>query len=108
MSRHVGRMEWLKADTKNKRHRIADPYLRFWLAFLQRGIPLVERGRGDILLERIEGSWPSWRGRAVEPVVRESLLRLLPSERRPEYRNSRRLVEPAEQSGAYQIGGAVS
>jgi uncharacterized protein len=74
----------IKADTKNKRYRIADPYLRFWLAFLQRGIPLVERGRGDILLERIERSWPSWRGRAVEPVVRESLLRLLPNDRWPE------------------------
>ncbi|WP_424644137.1 ATP-binding protein [Embleya sp. AB8] len=70
-----------KADTKNKRYRVADPYLRFWLAFLQRGIPLIERGRGDVALERIERSWTSWRGRAVEPVIRESLLRLLPDER---------------------------
>ena len=73
-----------RADTKNKRYRIADPYLRFWLSFLQRGIPLVERGRGDLLLERIERSWTSWRGRAVEPVIRESLLRLLPDEHWPE------------------------
>ncbi|MDT9700118.1 DUF234 domain-containing protein [Streptomyces sp. P17] len=73
-----------KADTKNKRYRIADPYLRFWLAFLQRGIPLIERGRGDLALERIERSWATWRGRAVEPVVRESLLRLLPDEHWPE------------------------
>jgi uncharacterized protein len=72
-----------KSDTKNKRYRIADPYLRFWLAFLQRGIPLVERGRGDLVLDRIERSWPSWRGRAVEPVVRASLLRLLPDQRWP-------------------------
>lgn len=41
----------VKPDTKNKRYRIADPYLRFWLAFLDRGIPLVERGRGS-------RSWP--------------------------------------------------
>ncbi|MFC7331123.1 ATP-binding protein [Marinactinospora rubrisoli] len=73
-----------KADSKNKRYRIADPYLRFWLAFLQRGIPLIERGRGDLALERIESSWSSWRGRAVEPVIRESLLRSLPDERWPE------------------------
>lgn len=73
-----------KPDVKNKRYRIADPYLRFWLAFLWRGIPLVERGRGDLLLERIERSWSSWRGRAVEPLVRESLLRLLPDERWPQ------------------------
>ncbi|WP_034090716.1 ATP-binding protein [Streptacidiphilus albus] len=72
-----------KPDTKNKRYRVADPYLRFWLAFLQRGIPLIERGRGDVALRRIEASWTSWRGRAVEPVIRESLLRLLPNDRWP-------------------------
>jgi hypothetical protein len=31
-------------------------------------------------LERIERSWTTWRGRAIEPVVRESLLRLLPDD----------------------------
>ncbi|MFD6269235.1 AAA family ATPase [Nocardia asteroides] len=66
------------SDTKNKRYRITDSYLRFWLAFLERGIPLVERGRGDIALARIERSWTSWRGRAVEPLIRAALLRLLP------------------------------
>ncbi|WP_239381130.1 ATP-binding protein [Frankia sp. CIT1] len=72
-----------RPDTKNKRYRIADPYLRFWLTFLDRGIPLVERGRGDVVLTRIERSWTTWRGRAVEPVVREALLRLLPDEAWP-------------------------
>lgn len=65
------------SDTKNKRYRISDPYLRFWLAFLRRAIPFVERGRGDVALDRIERSWSTWRGRAVEPLVRESLMRLL-------------------------------
>lgn len=74
-----------KPDTKNKRYRIADPYLRFWPAFLDRGIPLVERGRGELLLaSAVERSWTSWRGRAVEPVIREALLRLLPDDRWPE------------------------
>jgi Archaea bacterial proteins of unknown function len=73
-----------KPDTKNKRYRIADPYLRFWLAFLQRGLPLVERGRGDVLLDRVERSWGSWRGRAVEPIIRESLMRLTPDEQWPD------------------------
>ncbi|RJO75139.1 ATP-binding protein [Nocardia panacis] len=73
-----------KSDSKNKRYRIADSYLRFWLAFLERGIPLIERGRGDLALKRIERSWTTWRGRAVEPVIRESLLRLLPDERWPD------------------------
>lgn len=73
-----------KPDGKNKRYRIADSYLRFWLAFLQRAIPLVERGRGDLALERIERSWTTWRGRAIEPVIRESLQRLLPDDRWPD------------------------
>lgn len=72
-----------RPDTKNKRYRIEDSYLRFWLAFLQRGIAEVERGRGDLVAARIEQSWPSWRGRTVEPVVRASLERLLPDDRLP-------------------------
>jgi AAA+ ATPase superfamily predicted ATPase len=74
-----------RPDTKNKRYRIEDPYLRFWLAFLQRGLAEVERGRGDLVVTRIEQSWQSWRGRAVEPVIRAGL---------------ERLVEQAEQSGS--------
>lgn len=70
-----------RPDTKNKRYRIDDPYLRFWLAFLNRSIAEVERGRGDLVTARIERSWMSWRGRAVEPVIRASLERLLPDDR---------------------------
>lgn len=72
-----------RPDTKNKRYRIEDSYLRFWLTFLQRGIAEVERGRGDLVAARIERSWTSWRGRAVEPLVRTGLARLLPDERLP-------------------------
>jgi hypothetical protein len=66
-----------RPDTRNNRYRIADSYLRFWLAFLADGIPLVERGRGDVLRSRINASWSSWRGRAVEPLVREAVARLV-------------------------------
>jgi AAA+ ATPase superfamily predicted ATPase len=62
--------------SKETRYRIVDPYLRFYLAFLERGMSDVERGRGDRVLAAIERGWTSWRGRAVEPVVRESLARL--------------------------------
>ncbi|MQS07609.1 ATP-binding protein [Streptomyces alkaliphilus] len=71
-------------DTKNKRYRIADPYLRFWLAFMPRVLPFIERGRGDVAFDRIERSWTTWRGRAVEPLIRESLLRLLPDGQWPD------------------------
>ncbi|WP_047222014.1 ATP-binding protein, partial [Protofrankia coriariae] len=63
---------------KERRYRVADPYLRFYLAYLAAGLPLVERGRGDLLLRRVKRSWYAWRGRAVEPLIRETLLRMAP------------------------------
>ncbi|HMR49488.1 MAG TPA: hypothetical protein PKE40_09505 [Arachnia sp.] len=35
-----------------KRYRVADPYLRFWLALLGPYLPEIERGRGDRVLAR--------------------------------------------------------
>lgn len=72
-----------KANSRLKRYRVADQYLRFWLTFLQQGISEAERGRGDLVLARIERAWTSWRGRAIEPVAREALSRLLPDDRWP-------------------------
>ena len=65
-----------RSGAKDKRYRVADPYLRFWLTFLGHRIGEIERGRGDRVLARVRASWTSWRGRAVEPVVREALDRL--------------------------------
>ncbi|MBQ0895928.1 hypothetical protein KBX37_23000 [Micromonospora sp. U56] len=62
--------------SRETRYTVADPYLRFWLSFLGPHLPEIERGRGDLTLERIRTSWTSWRGRAIEPVIRESLRRL--------------------------------
>jgi AAA+ ATPase superfamily predicted ATPase len=64
--------------SKERRYRVADSYLRFWLAFLDPHMAEIERGRGDLSLARIKRQWTSWRGRAVEPLVRESLARILP------------------------------
>ena len=69
---------------KLKRYRIADTYLRFWLAHLESAVAMAERGRGRHSLERIRRAWPSWRGRAIEPIVREALARLLPGDDFPE------------------------
>ena len=41
-------------------------------------MPEIERRRGDLTLRRIASGWSSWRGRAIEPLVREALARLLP------------------------------
>lgn len=62
--------------SRETRYRVADPYLRFWLAFLGPYLPEIERGRGDLTLARIRASWTVWRGKAIEPVVQEALLRL--------------------------------
>lgn len=62
--------------SRETRYTVADPHLRFWLAFLGPYIPEIERARGDLTLARIEKSWTSWRGRAIEPVIRESLRRM--------------------------------
>ncbi|WP_152364715.1 ATP-binding protein [Microlunatus speluncae] len=68
---------------RDKRYRVADPYLRFWLAFLGPHLDEIERGRGDRVLARIRTSWTSWRGRVIEPIIRDALERLdLPSTRR--------------------------
>lgn len=62
--------------SKETRYYVADPHLRFWIAFLGPYVAEIERGRGDLTMARINASWTSWRGRAIEPVVRESLFRL--------------------------------
>ncbi|MEU9359494.1 ATP-binding protein [Streptomyces sp. NPDC048301] len=72
--------------SRESRYHVADPYLRFWLTFLGPGIPMIERGRGDRVLESIRTSWTSWRGRAIEPVIREALWRLT-DDRLPEATN---------------------
>jgi uncharacterized protein len=66
---------------KLARWAIVDPYLRFWLRFVEPSIELVERGRGSLAVELVRGDWSAYRGRAVEPLVRASIERLLHDER---------------------------
>lgn len=63
------------------RYAVADPYLRFWLRYIQPGLEEILRGRGDLVVRRIVASWPDYRGRAVEPLVRRSIERMLPEPR---------------------------
>lgn len=62
--------------SKETRYIVTDPYLKFWLRFLGPNLDEIERDRGDLVLNRISSSWTAWRGRAIEPVVRESIRRL--------------------------------
>ncbi|MFI6484861.1 DUF234 domain-containing protein [Nonomuraea sp. NPDC050663] len=67
---------------RETRYHLADPHLRFWLPFVEPYLPEIERGRGDLTLARVRRAWTSWRGMAVEPLIRESLRRMegLPGE----------------------------
>ena len=75
-----------KPGHKNRRYRIADPALRFWLAFVEPSLDEIDRGRPDLAVQRVRAGYSSWRGRAIEPVVREALMRLLPDQRWPQVR----------------------
>jgi AAA+ ATPase superfamily predicted ATPase len=66
---------------KDTRYVVADPYLRFWLRFIRARVDEIDRGRGDLVVERIRDAWETYRGRAIEPLVREALERLLPDPR---------------------------
>lgn len=63
------------------RYAVADPYLRFWLRFIAPGLNDIERGGGANVVEQIEKAWPSYRGRAIEPLVRDAIGRLMPDRR---------------------------
>jgi AAA+ ATPase superfamily predicted ATPase len=63
------------------RYTVSDPYLRFWLRYILPGLEEILRGRGDHVVRRILETWPDYRGRAVEPLVRRSLERMLPQPR---------------------------
>ncbi|MEK8107883.1 hypothetical protein NKG94_27990 [Micromonospora sp. M12] len=43
--------------SRETRYAVADPYLRFWLSFLGPHLSEIERGRGDLTLDRIVTSW---------------------------------------------------
>lgn len=59
-----------------RRYRVADPYLRFWFRFIEPQLRNIEIGRPDLGQRAFEASWATWRGKAIEPVVREGILRL--------------------------------
>jgi AAA+ ATPase superfamily predicted ATPase len=70
-----------QARPKLSRYYVSDPYLRFWLRFIRASIPALERDRGDIVHRRIRELWPSFAGRAIEPLIRNAVGALLPDPR---------------------------
>ncbi|WP_407319715.1 DUF234 domain-containing protein [Isoptericola halotolerans] len=71
---------WAPPSSRLRRYRVTDPYLRFWFRYVERRVEQIARGRADLAVAAFDRDWPSWRGRSVEPVVRESLTRLARSD----------------------------
>jgi hypothetical protein len=66
------------SGTRLRRYRITDPYLRFWFRFLEPNVANIARGRPDLAVAGFSAGWQSWRGAAIEPVVRDAVARLAP------------------------------
>jgi uncharacterized protein len=54
-------------------YRVADSSLRFYLGLGRRAQDLSRRGRPGAAMSVLRSTWSTWRGRAVEPVIREAL-----------------------------------
>ncbi len=67
------------AMARLRRYRIADPYLRFWFRFVEPQLANVARGRSDVATEATKRDFSTWRGVAIEPIVREAIARMAPS-----------------------------
>lgn len=69
------------AKSRDTRYEIIDPYLRFFMRFVDRHLGEIERGRGRIAVSAIMADWSTYRGKAIEHLVREGIDQLLPEER---------------------------
>ncbi|MEV0392664.1 AAA family ATPase [Polymorphospora rubra] len=54
-------------------YRVADSNLRLYLAVLRDAQQHIRRGRPEAAFGLVERRWATWRGRAIEPLVREGL-----------------------------------
>lgn len=68
----------VRPDKRLTTYAIADPYLNFWLRFVWPALPEIRRGRGDVVLERVQERWHSFVERAIEPLVLQALSLLAP------------------------------
>jgi len=71
----------VKPSPKNRQYVVADPYLRFWLRFVGPATDVIERGRGELAIADVQRDWSSFRGRAIEPLVRQAIEQTLPDRR---------------------------
>jgi AAA+ ATPase superfamily predicted ATPase len=63
------------AASDARRYRVADPYLRFWLRFLEPIRSEIDRGIGATSAAAIVRIFPDYAGRAIEPLIRSAIER---------------------------------
>lgn len=66
-------------SSRLRRYRVSDPYLRCWFRFVEPQLANVARGRSDVAIAAVSNGWSTWRGVAIEPIVREAIVRLAPN-----------------------------
>jgi uncharacterized protein len=62
--------------SKLTHYRVEDSHLRVWGRYVAPNMPAIERGAGSAAVKRVLADWESWKGEAVEPIIRESVLRV--------------------------------
>lgn len=63
------------AASDARRYHVADPYLRFWLRFVEPIRSEIDRGIGATNVAAITRGFAEYAGRAVEPVIRSGIER---------------------------------
>lgn len=76
-----GRRPISAAASRDTRYEIVDPFLRFYMRFVDRNRAEIERARGRVVASTILRDWSTYRGKAIESVIRSGLERLLPDAR---------------------------
>ena len=69
------------AASRDTRYEIVDPYLRFYLRFVDRYRGEIERSRGRVVTDIIVRGWSTYAGKAIEVLVREAVDELIPDAR---------------------------
>jgi uncharacterized protein len=64
------------ATSKLTLYRIEDPHVRVWSRYVDPNLAAIQRGAAPSVVQRVLVDWEAWKGLAVEPLIRESVLRL--------------------------------
>lgn len=76
-----GRRPISTAASRDTRYEIDDPFLRFYMQFIDRHRGEIERGRGRVIAPLILRDWSTYRGKAIESLIRRALEVLMPDPR---------------------------